>query len=235
MREWFPRLKAARRRRKEAVWWREQLSGSGKAPFSSRLLAVMACLVLATTSVIIELSNELSELLDAFDAEEWASAVQLISEQLDRDFLVAKPDTSSKELPPSQSHRLSFFVALRSNRAAATRLFLRDFLDVKDENLAIAEFRQTRAFDAALSNELDWSAAMAIVRATYKQGAAYQIRRLGLIARMPDQVANEVLAVNPSQYPVTVWEIAESVASAKARKAVKAVGPIAKAEKWFAN
>lgn len=105
-----------------------------------------------------------------------------------------------------------------------------------DRNVAIAEFRQTHALEGAMNGELEWPLAMSIVRDTYQEGAAKGLRRVFMTGRMiPDTIANEVLFANPAQYPVALWDVAEGVASAKARKAIKAVGPIAKAEKWFAT
>jgi hypothetical protein len=117
----------------------------------------------------------------------------------------------------------------------ARKLFLQNLLEQPDGNVPIAEFRQLCALDAGLAGELEWLRAMKIIRETYAQGAAYRLRRILVPGRMlPEAVADEIL-LKPTHYPAALWDFAESVASAKARKAVRAVGPIAKAEKWFAN
>lgn len=227
------RLKAAKAKRKDPVWWRERVIEAKALPFSAKLFVLMACFNLASNSVLLQLSGDIRDELDAFDAEEWSTVVHLLSPQIDRISFSNRSSQSSLTAPPIKSYRLSYLMGLKSPRVIARKIFVKNLLKQHDRNLPIAEFRQICALDAALSSELDWPSAMTIIRETYALGAAYQIRRLYAPA-LPDDIANEVL-MNPTLYPAAMWDIAESVASSKARKAIRPVGPIARAEKWFAN
>ena len=51
-------------------------------------------------------------------------------------------------------------------------------------------------------------------------------------AGIPEVVAYEILS-NANYYPLPLWDAAETVASSKARKAVRPVAKIAKLDKWF--
>jgi hypothetical protein len=229
------RLKAARVRRNEADWWREQLAESKGLPFSTRLFVIMAVFNLASEPTLLANAGAIAEGLDGLNPEEWSTTVQLLSSQIDRNSFSRRPEQSSATAPRFTSYRLSYLFALRSSRVLARKLFLQNLLDQPDGNLPIAELRQVCALDAALVRELDWAPAMKIIQETYALGAAYRLRRFIVPGRMlPEHIADEIL-LNPTQYPTTLWDIAESVASAKARKAVRAVGPIARTEKWFPN
>jgi hypothetical protein len=195
----------------------------------------MACFNLASDSALVENSDQIGDGLDALNSEEWSTTVQLLSAQLDSPSFSGRSEPSSTVAQPMKSYRFAYLMALKSNRATARKLFIGNLLEQSDGNLPIAEFRQLCALDAALSGELKWPSAMKIIQATYAQGAAYHLQRLITPGRtLPDEIASEVLR-NPTQYPATLWDFAESVASTKARRAIRAVGPIAKAEKWFVN
>jgi hypothetical protein len=128
---------------------------------------------------------------------------------------------------------IAYLFALKSNRSVSRAIFLKQLLDAKDQDIFVSEFRQLWSIEAALVNELDWSTALKIVKQTYSRGAAYQLQRLFTGHNMlPEDVANEVLS-NAIAYPASLWDAAESVASARARSAVRAVGQVAKSEKWF--
>jgi hypothetical protein len=229
------RLKAARTRRNELNWWRAQLAEAKGLSFSTRLFVTMACFNLATESVLHQSADQIAEGLDALSSEEWSTTVQLVSTQIDRISFSSKAERSAAVAQSRKSYRFSYLIALKSSRATARKLFLQNLLEQPDENLPIADFRQLFALDAGLAGELEWPRAMKIVRETYAQGAAYRLRRLLVPSGMlPEAVADEIL-LKPMIYPAALWDFAEIVASDKARKAVRAVGPIARAEKWFAN
>ncbi len=228
------RLRAALSRRKETNWWHTQFEESKTSPFPTKLFVLVACFNLVPLPILLKLSEEISSALDGLDSQEWSVAVQTLSSQIDRISFSGRSSPSSMVVPSLRSYRFSFLLALRSPRVIGRKLFLENLLGVADQSPAIAEFRQVYALDAALTSELDWSSAMELIEETYAQGAAYQLRRLTPSARaLPDEIITEVLQ-NPTKYPVALWDIAESGASAKARRAVKAVGTIAKSEKWFA-
>jgi hypothetical protein len=79
---------------------------------------------------------------------------------------------------------------------------------------------------------LDWEAALAVVRETYSAGA-YQMRDvLYRTFILPESIASQILS-NPDEYPRGLWEEAVDTAAAKSRRLVRAVGKVAKTERWF--
>jgi hypothetical protein len=115
-------------------------------------------------------------------------------------------------------------------------VFLDHFVNASDSEFVLAKFRQYHAIEAALASKLDWSLALAIVRSTYAEGVVYQGARVldNERAKLPNEVAQQILA-RPNDYPVSVWQHAEYVATGNARKAVRPVGNVAKMERWFAD
>ena len=87
-----------------------------------------------------------------------------------------------------------------------------------------------------MAGAFDWRPALAVIRATYSEGAAYPLYRIISSNKqrpvLPETVAQQILA-NAGKYPVSLWSIAEATASANARKTVRAVNKIAKEEHWF--
>ena len=57
---------------------------------------------------------------------------------------------------------------------------------------------------------------------------------LGRPVVIPEAVVQQVLAAS-RDYPVSLWESAEAIASAQVRKRIQAVGRIAKKDHWFAD
>jgi hypothetical protein len=114
--------------------------------------------------------------------------------------------------------------------------FLDHFVTSGENNAAVAEFRQTEAYLAALAGALDWRTALSIIRSTYARGTAGQMMRIfgarGQTLSLPVMVAQEILA-NAKEYPVQLWDIAEGVASMDARKAVRPVWTVARKDRWF--
>ena len=51
---------------------------------------------------------------------------------------------------------------------------------------------------------------------------------------LPSSIVDTILA-RATKYPVPLWELAEGLAYARARKAIRPVGKVAKEERWFAN
>jgi NACHT domain len=229
------RFRAARTRRSDASWWKSQLIRMEGSPFSARLLANVALFNFAPPSIIIELADTVGPGLDKMSSEEWSAVARLIEHQFDRISFSSKFERAAAAVPDIKSSRVAYLLALNSNRSIARSLFLRHFLNSSERETFMAEFRQMWAVEVAFAGELEWPEALEIVKKTYAQGAAYQLQRvLTQDNVLPEAVAREILS-NSRAYPSFLWDAAERFASTKARKAVRAVGQVARLDKWFAN
>ena len=87
-----------------------------------------------------------------------------------------------------------------------------------------------------MAGALEWSAALAVIRSTYREGAAYSLPRVSPTGKqrliLTEAVARQVLD-NASDYPVSLWSMAEATASASARKTLRSVSHVAKLDHWF--
>ena len=227
------RLRAAKVRSKDINWWTEQIKQAKSLPFPIKLFVLVASSCILTPQNLLQLQMELSGLLDDMNSEQWAATAGLMSRHIDRGSFSGVPRRSNVSLPTIKSTRFAYLLALKSPRATSRQLFLTNLLGAQDENLSISEFRQLFALDAALSGELEWAVAIKIIRQTYVRGAAYTLRRFSVPSRLLPKEIIDVVLRNPAKYPAAMWDIAVDAASAEARKAVRAVGPIAKAERWF--
>jgi len=228
------RFRAARARSADLDWWRIQLDGAESAPSATKLIVNVAFFSLAQASLIIELADRVGPILEKLTKEEWSSLVKVIGVEVGRRSFALKPEAVPVAVSSLRSSRLAYLLAQGSSQAVSRALFLKYFLHSNDRESFIAEFRQAWAIEAAFANELGWTEALSIVRKTYTQGAAYQLQRMISGKDLPEAVAGEVLA-NPRMYPCALWDTAERFASAKARKAVRAVGQVARQDRWFAS
>jgi hypothetical protein len=127
-------------------------------------------------------------------------------------------------------------IGLKDRLNYGRAVFLDNLMASNDRHPVVAEFRQSQAFEAALSGALDWGTALSIIRSTYADSAAYQVSRIlgGRRDTFPEVVVQQILA-NAKDYPVQLWELAEGAASARVRKAIRPVGTIARKDRWFAD
>jgi hypothetical protein len=205
------------------------------SPFSTRLLVYVAFFNYAPSSIIIELAGAITASVDGMTSEEWSVVVGLVEHKFDRISFPGRPEPGrTTSVPDVVSRRVAYLLALHSNRAVARGLFLKHFLHAGDREPFIAEFRQTWAVEAALAGELEWPEALNVVKKTYAQGAAYSLQSVLHGDVLPQFVSDEVLS-NARLYPGFLWDAAERAASAKARKAIRAVGKVAKQDKWLSN
>ena len=133
----------------------------------------------------------------------------------------------------ANSSRFAYLLALKYPQFQED-IFLTHFVSSRSENKPIVVFRQRWAIETALSGALDWTTCLGIVRETYDQGAFYSISPMTEEVNLPTHVAEKILAASDN-YPATLWDCSDAVAAANARKAVRAVGVVAKNENWFAS
>jgi hypothetical protein len=233
------RIRTAMSERGRPEWWVDQFGRAGGKPFGARLLLYLSFIILAPVNVLVKLADTASEALDSLPSEEWSIVLSLASEALDRVYPPPKKQPTRPTFPVSDlgSPRLAYFVALREPNECGRSIFAEFFLRSGDTDYAIARFRQGWALDAAAGGALDWAKALEVVRSTYmQQGATYPFLGLAraLNLNLPEACTVEILA-NPEHYPTYLWDAAERSASATARAAIRAVGAVAKKDKWFGN
>lgn len=112
---------------------------------------------------------------------------------------------------------------------------MRYFDDAEERTPEIDDFRQTLAMQTALEGKLQWERALQILRETYAAGVCSSTEHRFLHSRwqVPTHVA-EIVLDSPTDYPLFAWDLAMKRGTSDARKQVRAVGQVAKKEKWFA-
>jgi hypothetical protein len=185
------------------------------------------------------MSDDITSQLDNMPLEEWSTLLDFLPLAIEPFYFERTCSTRVREAWPRKprSHRLAFLLGTKAPAAYGRAAFLNYFrTDAGESHKHIAEFRQFWALEAALAGTLPWRSALSVIRSTYSQGASSHLVRLlfreGIT--LPDDVVDTILARAKSD-PVALWDLAESIASMRARKAVRAVGRVAREERWFAN
>ena len=229
------RLRSAKAQAKKPEWWKSQLLLT-KEP-RDRFLFFLCYCIWAPPSVMFEMADEIAVTLDSMPFEEWSALLDAVLPLLDRACYVSTPDKNGAEPLPRglDSPRLALLIGLRDEIRYGRSVFMDYLVDDAERHLVVSEFRQSHAFEAAGTEVLDWRSALLIIRSTYAEGAAYRLmrmtRRQGTV-KLPETISQQILA-NARDFPVFLWELAERVASANARKAVRPVAQVAKQERWF--
>ncbi len=228
------RLRYARARAKDAAWWTRQARGMHQA--DDRFLFYLAFWIWAGNTVLADMADEIADALEQLPDAEWHGLLEFVQPLVER-LAVTRSDAPATWPASLSSPRFALLVAFREQASMGRSIFLKHFVQDGSGHSRIAEFRQAGAFEAALAGVLDWERALLIIRSTYADGAWSRIMRVRSDgprrAALPEAVAKQVLEA-PGDYPVYLWELAESRSALKARKAIKAVGLIARKEKWFA-
>ena len=229
------RLRFARSRAKDAAWWAGQISAARDS--GDRFMAHLAFWAWAPVSTAFGISETLAEALERLPACEWQTLLNFASLFINRGPLAPAREDAVSALPVHlPSNRLALLVGLKDQVTYGRAVFLEHLFNGADGGRNAAEFRQGRAYEAAMAGALDWRAALSVIRSTYSEGASSSIARMSaaLLRRtaLPDSVVQQVLAA-PREYPVHLWDAAEAVASAQLRKRIRPVGTIAKNDRWF--
>jgi len=226
------RLRAAKARRSSIPWWEEQFSAATSVSITNRLILFMALFVFADPAVILECERFVAQPLDALATDDWESVCEVVSTlvevQVDRTARAAQSHS-----PHESSLRMSYLLALKAPKTFGRSAFIKHFLHNGDQNQRYLDFRQSWSLRSAVEGALDWEIALETVKQTYAAGAedTYFVLQYPNL-RLPEDVAAKILA-NPTEYPAALWDVAQNVASSIARKTVRAVGSVARAEKWF--
>ena len=229
------RIRTAKSRAKNVAWWRTQIGAMNTA--TERFLFHLTFWTWAPIGICFEMTGELATLLDALERDEWLRLLDFLRLPLDRSMLKVGA-SGAKVLPPSPlpSNRLALLIGLKDRTSYGRAIFLRYLSDCGDGSPTMAAFRQVQSFEAAMAGAFDWRPALNVIRATYAEGSAYPLYIISSSSKLqlilPDSVSQQVLA-DATKYPVSLWTIAEATASANSRKTVRAVGQVAKEERWF--
>jgi hypothetical protein len=231
------KMRGAKARRNDQRWWEAQLSNMtvNGASSTNRQLLLMSCFTFCQSNMILACEKLLSPVFEALSRDEWVSVSEMVI-PMRQQAVNAKASAHMADTSDSiRSSRLAYLLAMKFPKLFGTQAFLNHFLDSEDKTARSLEFRQRWALEAALVGKLEWSTALDIVRQTYALGASsldfyldHQNRRL------PVEVASIILAT-PFEFPLALWDTAEGVASSIARRAVRAVGSVAKSERWFST
>jgi hypothetical protein len=227
------RMRMAKRQRNDAKWWAGQLARVRNT--EERMLFNTLFFLWAPLDVVFSLTQNVEQNLSYFTDDEWRIFVTFSAQLIDHNYSY---QPKREQIPvPTSSSRYAFLVALRDLNRYGGTVFSQYFRQQGEPVGVIAEFRQAGALDAALTEELPWSRALAIIRETYSQteGTDRAITRVlfgSRRPRLPPDVINEILE-NSMEYPFVLWGTAESILSEQARKAIKPVSSIAKKQRWF--
>jgi len=231
------RLRAAKSRRANLDWWLHLLGDCKNQSKSLRLLLLEALLLLCPTSVVVQCETELAAILDGLPEEEWttlALMLPLLSSAITRQS--NKEESATLADPELNSMRFSYLIAMKEPDRFAQSVFLTYFRNYSGAASIYLEFRQEHALRCAMAGSLHWDEALSIVKDGYARGIHatdidYQLADSALT--IPPHVYSQVLS-NSQNYPIALCDAAEAAATRAARKAIKTVSSIAKAERWFA-
>jgi hypothetical protein len=228
------RLRAARARRGVNDWWFRQLEAAKSASPQVRALLLLTHFKEASIDAIVFCAELTGPMLDALTAAEWGS-LGLMLESLTEHQVPERMEQSQHVWDSLSCIRIKYLIAIRVPSAFGQRVFIEHCRDAEHSQLASANFRQLWALKSRATGVLDWEAALIIVAETYKQGAfIYPNFDMRASVAMPISVADKILE-NPNAYPAGLWEAAERSATVAARKAVRAVGSVAKTDRWFSR
>ena len=230
------RMRFAKSQARNLDWWKKQLLRSKNV--DDMFLCNMAYWSFTPVNLAFELADVLTESLEEMPRATWEIFLNMISSVEGIYFYYhQRSQTHNTPLPTLiNSSRLALMIGFKDRLNYGRAVFLDNLMASNDRHPVVAEFRQSQAFEAAVSGALDWGAALSIIRSTYADSAAHQVSRvLGRRGDIfPEVVLQQILA-NAKDYPVQLWDLAESAASASARKAIRPVGTIARKDRWFAD
>jgi hypothetical protein len=89
------RLRAARSKRADSIWWREQFEKGESASFATRLLTHVAFFAFAPNPLIVEISELVATTLDKFSSEEWSTLTAILVPQIDHYSFTSKPEPTA--------------------------------------------------------------------------------------------------------------------------------------------
>ena len=231
------RLRGAKARKTNYDWWLTSLEKSKSESRSLRLLLIEAFLLLCPTNTLGRCETRLAEILEAMSEEEWTNLVQMVTTiGVTMRGPANKEDSTAPSSLRLDSMRFSYFLALKDPDSFGRPVFLRFFRAYSGTARGYLEFKQTQAVACAIAGLLEWSEALAIIRECYAHdvyapGIEYQFRHTSVV--IPSEIYSEIL-LDSQKYPVSLCDAAEANASRTARKAVKPVAVVAKADRWFA-
>ena len=231
------RIRIARSQAKNPKWWGEQLEQVNDP--ADHFLFHLTYWTLAPSDSIFAMADDLADRLDDLPVKEWSTLLSFLPLFMNTYYLERAGGVHGNQRLPRkvQSRRLAFLVGIKSPSVFGRSVFL-DFFraSAEESDVRMAEFRQFWALETAMADVLSWESALSIIRLTYNQGASHALVRLlcrdGF--KLPESVVSKVLT-RAKNYPVVLWEMAEGIASARARKAIRAVGRVAREERWFAG
>jgi hypothetical protein len=225
------RIRAARARRNEKGWWREQFERGPTG--SSRNLLMLVHFRYGSLAAVAECGQITGPILDALPQDAWSSLRSFFDDTFSDDEKSERLNIEEVESSIGSTRALCL-LAIRSSSTLAMKFFLEHCVDRGGELICGPRLRQLWALDAILANKLDWNKGCLIIAETYAEGAWNNISYKLQPGRMtvPPNIAEEILQ-HPDVFPHAVWESAERTATFAARKAVRAVGSVAKSDKWF--
>ncbi|MET4041860.1 hypothetical protein ABIC03_003551 [Bradyrhizobium sp. RT6a] len=221
-------LRAGKARRSRSSWWAAQFETTSA---QSRKLLLLSHFRDATYDSIQHCAKKSADLLDELTETEWLEFRALFDSVCDQRSFNDRLD-ADKLKAIFQSQRALCLVAIRNPHFASWYYahFCLDSGAVCGDRL-----RQLWTVQALQANTLDWKKGLSVIEETYARGVwaeTYALYRFGHYVNVPGNIANEILST-PLRYPHALWESAERVATISSRKAVKPVGGVAKADRWF--
>jgi hypothetical protein len=231
------RFRYAKSVSKDTFWWLETLASLDSS--LNRLAWNLAFWSYAPVSIAIENSDAVAKSLDELTDDEWSFLLRFLVVQFRLNTYYRIPRRTPKGNAKVKSSRLAYLIASTDHETYGEQLFLSNLIDAKEKFPGLSEFRQFWAVRTALAGELDWKAALGVIRATYKDGEGYGVS-MALAASsqqmpgVPVVVADQILA-GSKDYPCALVDAALTVVSSSVKKEIRPVGQIARRDRWFAN
>ena len=179
---------------------------------------------------MIEHSEELESFFEKLSSEEWPRLMYAFGEL--HQFVASRKKGGKKIDAQSvkfRSNRFAYAMAWKEPQTFAKKVFLNNFRHYSDElkYTPVEIFRQRQAIACAISNDVPWMEALEILRST-RSGVGF----VYFESELPEQI-REIVINNPKDYPVVIWDKAQSDIASSLAKEIKSVASIAKKEKWF--
>jgi hypothetical protein len=222
------RIRFAKSPKRDADWWRHQLSEIGGA--EDRFLFHMIFWKWARTEFAIRLHGELAADLALLPRPAWEKLLNAVAAESGRPY---SADPQAQPLPKEiKDTRMVIMLGVREPKFGYTA-FVETKLGDHADSLVVSEYRIMYAVFGASISLLSWMKALDIIKQEYAHSKSrdhwmYYISPLA----MPEDAVSRILS-NADDYPLALWERAISLASVSAQKAVQRVGAIAKSERWF--
>lgn len=233
------RVRYARLRAGTPQWWSKQLD-----QIHQRVHAILACEVLITWgsgSTVVRLASKIDVVLRDLSESDWTRVhygIEAASSIVRTHSLARTGSIDVGALPKGLSERTLVAFGLRSDEQTQLHLYETCLKKYKGRDLAVLQFCQSRALEAALAGSDGWREELSMVERCYSLGTSipryilHRLARPDARGRLHKDLAFEIVS-KPDRYPTALVALAEMTQRVEVGKRLASVGSVAKTQRWF--